>query len=77
MQVTQVGKIPWSREWPPIPVFLPGEFHGHELAGYSSKGRKKSDMTERPSTHAPRAKNEIPRNMLGEHRAQGKGSGKM
>ena len=21
-------KIPWSREWPPTPVFLPGEFHG-------------------------------------------------
>ena len=23
-----VGKIPWRREWPPIPVFLAGEFHG-------------------------------------------------
>ena len=22
-----VGKIPWRREWPPTPVFLPGEFH--------------------------------------------------
>ena len=22
------GKIPWIREWRPIPVFLPGEFHG-------------------------------------------------
>ena len=21
-----VGKIPWRREWPPTPVFLPGEF---------------------------------------------------
>ena len=21
------GKIPWKKEWPPIPVFLPGEFH--------------------------------------------------
>ena len=20
-------KIPWRREWPPTPVFLPGEFH--------------------------------------------------
>ena len=20
-----VGKIPWSRKWPPAPVFLPGE----------------------------------------------------
>ena len=23
-----VGKIPWRREWLPIPVFLPGESHG-------------------------------------------------
>ena len=23
-----VRKIPWRREWQPIPVFLPGEFHG-------------------------------------------------
>ena len=23
-----VGKIPWRREWQPIPVFLPGESHG-------------------------------------------------
>ena len=31
-----VGKIPWRREEPPTPVFLPGEFHGHRsLAGYS------------------------------------------
>ena len=31
-----VGKIPWRRKWPPIPVFLPGEFHGQRiLAGHS------------------------------------------
>ena len=31
-----VGKIPWRREWLPIPVFLPGEFQGQRsLAGYS------------------------------------------
>jgi len=23
-----VGKLPWRREWPPTPGFLPGEFHG-------------------------------------------------
>ena len=23
-----VGKIPWRREWQPMPVFLPGESHG-------------------------------------------------
>ena len=25
-----VGKIPWRSEWPPSPVFLPGEFHGQK-----------------------------------------------
>ena len=30
------GKIPWRRNWPPTPVFLPGESHGQKsLAGYS------------------------------------------
>ena len=24
-----VGKIPWRRKWPPTPVLLPGEPHGH------------------------------------------------
>ena len=28
-------KILWSRAWQPIPVFLPGESHGHRsLVGY-------------------------------------------
>ena len=32
----------------PTPVFLPGKSHGQRsLAGYSSWGRKESDMTER------------------------------
>ena len=30
-------------EWPPTPVFWPGEFHGL----YSQWGRKESNMTER------------------------------
>ena len=31
-----VGKIPWRREWLPIPVFLPGECRGQRsLVGYS------------------------------------------
>ena len=42
-----VGKIPWRREWKPIPVFLPKEFHGQKsLAGYSPWGDKKLDKTE-------------------------------
>ena len=27
-----VGKIAWSRNWQPTPVFLPGEFHGHQYS---------------------------------------------
>ena len=37
-----VRKIPWRREWLPIPVFLPGEFHGQRsLVGYSPRGHKR------------------------------------
>jgi len=42
-----VGKIPWRREWLPIPVFWRGQFHGQRsLAGYSPWGCKESDMTD-------------------------------
>ena len=42
-----LGRFPWRREWQPIPVFLPGEFHGQgSLTGYSLWGCKKSDTTE-------------------------------
>ena len=35
------GKIPWRRQWPPTPVFLPGGPHEQRtLAGYSPQGRK-------------------------------------
>jgi len=31
-----IKKIPWSRKWELIPVFLPGKFHGQRsLEGYS------------------------------------------
>ena len=34
------------REWQPIPVFLPREFHGQRiLVGYSPWGHKESDTT--------------------------------
>ena len=40
-------KIPWRREWLPIPVQLYGEFHGQRsLVGYSPWGHKGSDTTE-------------------------------
>ena len=47
-----VWKIPWRRKWQPTPVFLPGESHGQRsLVGYSPRGRKESDMTERLHFH--------------------------
>ena len=30
------GRFPWRREWPPTPVFLPGEFYGQRsMVGYT------------------------------------------
>ena len=44
---TWVGTISWRREWLPIPVFLPGEFHGQKsLVGYSLWDHKESDTIE-------------------------------
>ena len=50
-QEAWVWKMPWSREWHPTPVFLPGKFHGQRgLAGHSPKGHKESDTTEQLNT---------------------------
>ena len=47
-----VRRIPWRRKWQPIPVFLPGKFHGQRsLAGYSPWGYKESDTTEQLHMH--------------------------
>ena len=47
-----VGKILWRRKQQPIPVFLPGKFHGQRsLEGYSPKGHKESDMQRLEHTH--------------------------
>ena len=47
-----VGKKPWSRQWQPTPVFLPGEVHGQRSpAGYSPWCLKELDMTEDKHTH--------------------------
>ena len=47
MQEDPVGKIPWRREWQPIQVFLPEEFHGQRnLVGYSPWSHKVLDMIE-------------------------------
>ena len=47
-----VRKIPWRREWLPIPVFLPEEFHGwRSLTGYSPWGRQELETAEQLSLH--------------------------
>ena len=41
------GSIPWRRAWQPTLLFLSGESHGQRnLAGYSPRDSKESDMTE-------------------------------
>ena len=52
VQETRVRSLGWEdplrRKWQPIPIFLPGEFHGQRsLVGYSPWGRKELDTTER------------------------------
>ena len=48
-----IGKIPWSSEWQPTPVFLPGESHvQRSLMGYNPWGCKELDTTELLSSHA-------------------------
>ena len=43
-----VGKIPWIRKQQSTPVFLLGKSHRQRsLVGYSPRGRKESDTTER------------------------------
>ena len=47
-----VSKIPLRRKWQPIPVFLPGKFHGQSsLASYILCSNKELNMTEWLSTH--------------------------
>ena len=52
--ILRLGKTPWSRKWQPIPVLLPGKFHGQRsLVGYSSRGHKESDMTKHKYVYTP------------------------
>ena len=51
-----IEKIPWKREWLPIPVFLPRKFHGQRL--HSPWGHKGSDTTE-PLTLSLHSRNRV------------------
>ena len=52
-----VRRIPWKGKWQPTPVFLPGKSHGQRSpAGYSLRGHKESDMTERLSMQKSQTK---------------------
>ena len=54
-----VRKIPWRRNRLPTPLFLPGKSHGQRsLVGYSPRGHKQSDTTERLSSSGRLVKNE-------------------
>jgi len=53
MEETGVQSLEWKdppqeeemRKWQPIPVFLPGEFHGQRsLVGCTPRGHKQLDM---------------------------------
>ena len=55
VQETQIQSLDWEdpleKEMQPTPLFLPEKSHGQRsLVGYSSKGQKESDTTERLST---------------------------
>ena len=55
MQEIQVQSLcqedPLEKEWQPIPVLLPGEFHGQRnLAGYSPRVTKESDLVTKTRT---------------------------
>ena len=51
------GRSPWRRKWQPTPVLLPGESHGRRsLVGYSPRGGKESDTTERLHHHCKRGR---------------------
>ena len=56
MQETWVQSLGWEdpleKKWQPTSVFWPGEFHGRRsLVGYSPRGCKESDTTERLDFH--------------------------
>ena len=45
-----VRKSPWRRSWQPIPVFFPGESHGHKPGGLQSMVSQRVEHNEWPST---------------------------
>ena len=56
MQETRVQSLGWDdpleKRVAPTPVFLPGESHGQRsLVGYSPRGRKQLDTTERQTLY--------------------------
>ena len=52
--MTKLDSILWRRQWQPNPVLLPGKSHRRRsLVGYSPRGLKESDTTERLNFHFP------------------------
>ena len=52
---TWVQSLGWEdlleKEFIPTPVFVPGEFHGQSLVGYSPRSPKESDTNEQVTQH--------------------------
>ena len=45
------GRSPWRMKWQPIPIFLPGKFHGQRsLEGYGLQCHKELGTTENAHT---------------------------
>ena len=62
-----IGKFPWTREWQPTLVLLPGESYGQRrLVGYSPWGCKELDMTEHVTL--PLSLAEVPERIAGKVR---------
>ena len=46
-----IRKIPWSRNWQPAPVFLPGKLHGQEPGRLKSMGFQSQTQLGNQHTH--------------------------
>ena len=45
-----LGRSPWRREWPPTPVFLPGDSHGQRSLAGSMESQRQARLCLTPPT---------------------------
>ena len=46
-----ISKIPWNKKWKPIPVFLPGKFHGQKSLAVHGVGKTQTQLSAHTHTH--------------------------